>query len=91
MNDGKESIINLLTENLPLLRKKMKMTQEELANQIGISRHSIIAIETSKKSMGWNTCLAIIAVFSKDEDTKNLMDILGITGGDFYDLIDLNQ
>jgi putative transcriptional regulator len=33
---------------IPKLRKKMKITQEELARQVGVSRQTIISIENGK-------------------------------------------
>jgi putative transcriptional regulator len=33
---------------IPKLRKKMKITQEELAREVGVSRQTIISIENGK-------------------------------------------
>lgn len=33
---------------IPKLRKEKKMTQEELANEVGVTRQTILSIETGK-------------------------------------------
>lgn len=33
---------------IPKLRKEKKMTQEELANEVGVTRQTIISVETGK-------------------------------------------
>lgn len=56
--DEKEILIPKMTENLPVLRKKLKLTQEELADIIGSGRHTVMLIESGKRRMTWNTfCL----------------------------------
>jgi len=38
----------VVNNNVKSLRKKYKMTQEELANLVGVTRQTIIAIEKNK-------------------------------------------
>lgn len=33
---------------IPKLRKEKKMTQEELANEVGVTRQTILSVETGK-------------------------------------------
>ncbi|MBQ8235639.1 MAG: helix-turn-helix domain-containing protein [Clostridia bacterium] len=74
----KEELIEKMAENLPMLRTKLGLTQEEMASMIGVSRHTVISMENQKRPMTWNTFLSLILIFSYDHDTKLLMRALGI-------------
>jgi len=89
MNDEKNKIISLMADNLGVLRKKIRITQEELAERIGVSRHTIIALEAKKKDISWNVCLALISVFSEDKESKVLMELLGIIGEEYLSIVQL--
>ena len=78
MTDNREILIFKMTENLPMLRKKLKLSQEGLAQIIGSSRHTIMLIETGKRKMTWSTFLSLILLFDKNEDTSILMKVLNI-------------
>ena len=45
----KENLINILTDELPTLRARIGIKQEELSDILGISRQTYSAIETKKK------------------------------------------
>lgn len=47
--DYKTASIEILVENLPSLRAKIGITQEELANILGISRQTYYSLETQKE------------------------------------------
>lgn len=44
----REECINKMVENLPLLRMANSLTQEQLAEKVGVSRQTIIAIEKKR-------------------------------------------
>ena len=67
-----------MTENLPVLRKKLKLSQEGLAQIIGTSRYTVMLIETRKRRMTWNTFLSLILLFDKNADTSVLIRVLNI-------------
>ena len=78
MNETREQLIENMTENLPVLRAKLRLSQEELAKMVGISRYTIMLIETRKRKMTWNTFLSLVLLFDKNDDTQMLMRVLGI-------------
>ena len=59
----KDHLISILTEELPVLRAKIGLSQDELSNIVGISRQTYSAIETNKRKMSWNTFLSLLLVF----------------------------
>ena len=78
MLNTREQLIDNMTENLPVLRKKLKLSQEGLAKIIGTSRYTIMLIETRKRRMTWNTFLSLVLLFDKNKDTQMLLRVLEI-------------
>lgn len=77
-SDTREILIDKMTENLPVLRKKLKLSQENLAKFIGSSRYTVMLIETKKRRMTWNTFLSLVLLFDKNEETAILLRALEI-------------
>ena len=50
-------LIRALTTNLPMLRAKLDITQEEISEIIGTSRQTYSAIESGKRVMSWQVYL----------------------------------
>ncbi len=78
MSNIRETLIDNMTENLPVLRKKLKLSQEGLAKIIGTSRYTVMLIETKKRRMTWNTFLSLVLLFEKNQDTSVLLRVLDI-------------
>ena len=70
--------IALLTEELPILRARLRVSQADIARGIGISRQTYSLIETGKQKMTWITYMAFIAYFSNDPKTKKSLVELGL-------------
>lgn len=64
---------SVLAENLPVLRAKLGVTQMELADLVGLSRQTIIALENKSRVMTKTTFLALLFIFSDHESTKDLL------------------
>ena len=69
----KNEFIKALTPELPLLRTKAEISQEELANFIGISRQTYGAIERKSKKMSWNTYLSLVLFFDYNIKTHEMI------------------
>lgn len=78
MMETREVLIERMVENLPVLRRKLKLSQETLAQIIGSSRYTVMLIETKKRKLTWNTFLSLVLLFDKNEDTAVLLRALGI-------------
>ena len=80
--DIRSKVIALLRNELPVLRAKARVSQEDIANKIGISRQTYSSIETGKREMSWTTFLALIAFFQNTESTKQMLNsIEGLSQG----------
>jgi len=67
-----------MTENLKVLRNKLDLTQDELANKVGISRQTLVNIENKRRDMSWNTFVALITVFRAERSTSDLLEYFNI-------------
>lgn len=84
---NKDKLIRNMTDNLPMLRTRLGLTQEELANKIGVSRSTILAIENNQREMTWNTFLSLMLLFTENETTNKLLKVLDIYTEEFNDFI----
>lgn len=75
-NDMKESLCRILCNELYVLRAKARVSQEEIADRIGVSRQTYSAIETGRRNMSWTTFLASIAYFQNNENTRDMLNNL---------------
>ena len=71
--DEKSILVNELSSELPLLRTRADISQEELANLIGISRQTYGAIERKTKKMSWSTYLSLILFYDYNIKTHEMI------------------
>ena len=67
-----------LTDNLAMLRAKVGASQSDIADVIGIARQTYSNLETGKKIMTWNMFLSLILFFKENDETSNVIRLLGI-------------
>lgn len=67
-----------MVKNLTVLRTMLHLSQVELATLIGVGRQTLVAIETRKRKMTWNTFLSLLFVFSQNKETNSLLEIFGV-------------
>ena len=87
----KERYIKLMERELPMLRTKADIQQEELANTIGISRQTYGAIERGDKEMSWITYIALLFFFDQNRKTHQLLRKLDIFPHSFMEYINDGQ
>ena len=74
----KNSFIATLTPHLSMLRAQAEISQEELANLIGISRQTYSAIERKNRRMSWSTYLSLILFYDQNRKTHKTIRQLSI-------------
>ena len=72
MNLSRE-MIPFLQNNLKELRTLAKWKQEDLADKLGISRQTLIKLETQKTEMSQTTFLAIMYLLIGEQDKNPLL------------------
>lgn len=80
-----EEYLEKMVKHLPVLRTSIKITQRELAKKIGITRQSMMNIETRRSPLQWATYLALVFVFQNYEDSNILLDSLGLFDDQFLE------
>ena len=73
----RDRLIDVLTEESPVLRAKIGLSQDDLSSIMGLSCQTYSSIETEKRRMSWNACLSLILFFDDNENTKNLLEAVG--------------
>ena len=77
-SDFKQEMCKKMASNLSTLREKVKITQDELAERLGLSRQNISAIENGKHEMQWSTFSVLIMFFAQDDELKKIMIAMGL-------------
>ena len=82
MNPGftevtKKELIGILTNELKMLRAKAGVTQQELADKLGVSRQTYGMIENRTQDMSWSHFLALTLLFRRNVDTAKILEWTG--------------
>ena len=77
-DEEKDSFIATLTPNLTVLRTKAEISQEELANLIGVSRQTYSAMERKVRKMAWSTYLSLVLFYDHNLKTHKMIRQLSI-------------
>lgn len=72
-NEEKLSLCRTMASNLSTLREKARLTQDELADKLGLSRQTISAIENEKRDMQWSTFTVLIMYFAANQEIRQIM------------------
>ena len=91
MDEMKDVLIERMTENLPVLRKKANLTQSDIAELIGVSKFTILSIEKKQRKMNWNTFLSLMLVFTKNKETDKMLTLFEIYTDEFNDFIKMRN
>ena len=86
---AREKVLTNMADNLAMLRTKLGLTQVQLANLIGVSRHTIMQVENKKAKLSWNTFLSLLLVFIKNPESDRLLNILEIYTDELNDELKL--
>ena len=70
----KRDVTEQFRDELPVLRAKARVSQETIAEKIGVSRQTYNAIETGKRDIPWTTFLALVAFFQNNEQTRRMIE-----------------
>lgn len=87
----RNELIDILTDELPVLRAKLGISQDDISSIIGISRQTYSAIETKKRRMSWNTFLSLILFYGYNEKTTNLVESTGAFPPSLKQTLNINR
>ena len=89
--DEKNALMKTMAENLPILRSKLNLSQEELAILLGVTRQTISSFESNQRKMTWTVFLALILIFFRNEPTKKLLVALNIYTPALNDFLNISK
>lgn len=75
--NNRRKLISRLVDELPVLRIKLGLSQDELSNMVGISRQTYSAVETKRRDMSWSVYLALLLIFDCNEQTHQVIREMG--------------
>ena len=75
---NKDELTKKMSDNLVVLRTKLRLKQSELPEKVGISRQALLEIEKGKRTLQWNVFVALLSVFREDRGTNDLLSYYGI-------------
>ncbi len=87
----KDKLIEILTDELPVLRAKIGISQDDISSIIGISRQTYSGIETKKRKMSWNIFLSLILFYGYNEKTTDLVEAIGAFPQELKQTFNINR
>jgi DNA-binding XRE family transcriptional regulator len=87
----KEQLSDTITNELKVLRAKADISQQELADRMGVSRQTYGMIETRKQRMTWSQFLALLLLFKSNEGTADIINRIGAYPPDLEKYIKLSN
>ena len=81
----------MLTDDLPVFRARIGISQEELCMILSISRQTYSAVETGRRQMSWHTFLTLLLYFSYNVKTKTMLEDSRIISGKLAELLNYTR
>ena len=78
LTDEQIESVDRLANNLRTLRAAAKLTQQEMAEAVGLSRQTYLKIENKTAVMSWTTYLAFLYYFTNCPDAEKYLTILQV-------------
>ena len=79
--------ISIMNSKIKLIRTEFDLTQEKMADAIGISKKTLVEIEKGRNSLSWSAAVAAAVIFA---DSTILSDAFGGDTPDLVKVIALN-
>lgn len=86
----KNVLMDKLVKELPVLRAKIGISQEELGLMIGVSRQTLSAIENRKRDLSWNMFVILALFFFFNKGTSEMILSSGIFSDNLKRYLNVN-
>ena len=82
--------ISIMNHKIKLIRTEFDLTQEKMADAIGISKKTLVEIEKGRNSLSWTAAVAAAVIFADSEivadafggETSDLVKVIALQGLD---------
>ena len=88
---NKEELIDKFIYELPILRARIDMTQDEISEIAGLSRQTYSALETRKRNMTWSNFMALLFVFYFNPATRDAVESAGLFTPELKKIMSINH
>ena len=88
---NKEELIDKFIYELPILRARIDMTQDEISEIAGLSRQTYSALETRKRKMTWSNFMALLFVFYFNPAPREAVEMAGIIPKELKKAMSINH
>jgi len=76
--EERDTLCQTMAGCLPMLRARLGLSQEDLAQRVEVTRQTISAFESAQRRMPWNMFLAFLMLFTGHPTTKKLLYVMEI-------------
>ncbi|ARK23413.1 transcriptional regulator [Sporosarcina sp. P37] len=70
---NKQTVIDLVSPRMKLIRTEMDYTQDEMADIIGISKKTLVQLEKGRQELGWAVAVVVCALFRESALLRSVM------------------
>lgn len=63
----KEDIIEIISSKLKLVRTEHNLSQEKMAELLGLSKKTLVQVEKGRVAASWTVCIAVSSLFRESE------------------------
>lgn len=91
MDFPKDKYTEHMATCMPTLRMQLGINQDELAVLIGSSRQMLSLIERKIRPMMWDTFLSILYVFRSNDETRGMVEFMGLYTKELQDFLNLSH
>ncbi len=82
--------ISIMNHKIKLIRTEFDLTQEKMADAIGLSKKTLVEIEKGRNSLSWTAAVAAAVIFADSEiiadsfggETSDLVKVIALNGLD---------
>ena len=82
--------ISIMNHKIKLIRTEFNLTQEKMADAIGLSKKTLVEIEKGRNSLSWTAAVAAAVIFADSEiiadsfggETSDLVKVIALNGLD---------
>lgn len=88
---NKEELIDKFIYELPILRTRVGITQDEISAIIGVSRQTYSSIETRKRKLSWTTYMSLLMIFYFNPDTREALESANLFPEELKNVLKVNH
>lgn len=87
----REKVIDKFIYELPVLRARIDMTQDEISEIVGLSRQTYSSLETRKRKMTWSNYIALLFVFYYNPITREAIEFAGLFPDELKEAMEIDH